>query len=216
MATFEAKCPLCMVEFSAEEAWIGQIGECPSCGQEITVQSPAMKSLTMKSPNTPKAYSKTGNRINESSSHRAMEYKSNKSRNNIFCRSCGGRISEKAVVCLSCGMNPNAGSSYCFACGATTKDKQIICTACGGKVKRGGGKATAGMIMGIAGLILWLLPILGIPNCIIGLILSIKGMNSSKPVSAKVGLILNIIGIVVAIINASIGAYMGATGQLFR
>lgn len=38
MPTFDAKCPLCNGEFQAEEEWIGQNGECPSCGKEIKIE----------------------------------------------------------------------------------------------------------------------------------------------------------------------------------
>jgi flagellar basal body-associated protein FliL len=40
MATFESKCPLCGTGFQAEDEWIGQTGECPSCGKEIKIQAP--------------------------------------------------------------------------------------------------------------------------------------------------------------------------------
>ena len=44
MATFETKCPLCKQEFQAEEEWLGQVGECPSCGKEIKIQAPQANS----------------------------------------------------------------------------------------------------------------------------------------------------------------------------
>jgi DNA-directed RNA polymerase subunit M/transcription elongation factor TFIIS len=38
MATFTAKCPKCGTGFEAETEWIGQEGECPSCGTTIKIQ----------------------------------------------------------------------------------------------------------------------------------------------------------------------------------
>lgn len=37
--SFLFKCPECQIELEAEEDWIGQIAECPSCGKEITISS---------------------------------------------------------------------------------------------------------------------------------------------------------------------------------
>ena len=75
------------------------------------------------------------------------------------------------------------------------------------------GKAVAGLVLGIVGMIAWFIPIFGLPITIVGLILSIKGMGSTKRGMAVTGLVLCIIGLVLSIINMSIGAYMGATGR---
>jgi hypothetical protein len=40
MTTFEAKCPLCGNRFQAEDEWVGEVGECPSCGKEIKIEIP--------------------------------------------------------------------------------------------------------------------------------------------------------------------------------
>ncbi|MBI2042479.1 MAG: DUF4190 domain-containing protein [Candidatus Nealsonbacteria bacterium] len=75
------------------------------------------------------------------------------------------------------------------------------------------GKATTGLVLGIIGLIAWFIPIIGAPITIIGLIFSIKGLKSLKRGVAITGIVLCSIGLLATIINASIGAYMGATGQ---
>jgi len=72
-------------------------------------------------------------------------------------------------------------------------------------------KAVWSLALGIFGLVAWLLPILGLPVQIVGLVFGIKSINSSKGKLAAVGIALCIIGLVLTIINASIGAYMGAT-----
>jgi|SRR5690554_3699487 len=76
------------------------------------------------------------------------------------------------------------------------------------------GKATAGMVLGIVSLIVWIIPLIGAPVSIIGLIQASKGQRSEKKNEATVGLVLNILGLVATIINASIGAYRGANGLL--
>jgi hypothetical protein len=72
----------------------------------------------------------------------------------------------------------------------------------------------AALVLGLIGLIAWGVPLFGFPVTIIGLILGIKGQKGKKKGIALVGMILIIIGLVATLINSSIGAYLGATGQL--
>lgn len=76
-------------------------------------------------------------------------------------------------------------------------------------------KSVAALVLGILSLIFWLIPLLGLPIAIIGLIMSIIGVKDHRKY-AMAALICSIIGLVFAIGNAAIGAYMGATGQLFK
>jgi len=73
-------------------------------------------------------------------------------------------------------------------------------------------KSIAGLVLGILSLIFWLIPLIGLPIAIIGLILGIIGVKDKRKF-AMAALICSIIGLVLAIGNAAIGAYMGATGQ---
>jgi hypothetical protein len=75
------------------------------------------------------------------------------------------------------------------------------------------GKAVASLVLGIFGMIFWLLPILGLPVNVVGLVLGAKSLNSASRKIATVGLVLCIIGLVLTVINGAIGAYLGATGQ---
>jgi len=67
-------------------------------------------------------------------------------------------------------------------------------------------------VLGILSLIAWLLPIVGLPVAIVGLVLGFQGVNRQRGL-AIAGIILSSIGLVAAAINSVIGAYMGATGQ---
>jgi len=78
----------------------------------------------------------------------------------------------------------------------------------------GGGKAVASLCLGVFGLIAWFLPIIGFPVTITGLVLGIKSLNGPRRGIATAGIVLCIIGLVITTINAAIGAYLGATGQL--
>lgn len=69
-------------------------------------------------------------------------------------------------------------------------------------------KSTASLVLGIISLIVWLLPLVGFPVCIVGLVLGIRKKYTA-------GIVLNVIGLVLTTANSAIGAYMGATGQLF-
>ena len=74
------------------------------------------------------------------------------------------------------------------------------------------------MILGIVGLAAWLIPLIGLPITVIGLTLGIIALKSSNRGMAIAGIIMSTLGLVLTIINGSIGAYLGATGQhsLFR
>ena len=61
--------------------------------------------------------------------------------------------------------------------------------------------ALTGFILGIVSLVAWLLPIIGIPVAIVGLVFSIKGSKTS-------GIVMNIIGLVLAAINSALGAVL--------
>ena len=84
------------------------------------------------------------------------------------------------------------------------------------EVEKGGFEvAIASLVLGIIGAFAWLIPVVGFPVTIVGLILGIKGINSPNRGISIAGLVLNIIFLVATIINSAIGAYLGATGQLF-
>lgn len=63
-------------------------------------------------------------------------------------------------------------------------------------------------------MIAWLLPIAGLPIKVVGIVMSAKSLNSVKRSLALTGVILSIIGLIFAIINASLGAYLAASGRL--
>ena len=108
--------------------------------------------------------------------------------NQSFCTHCGTPIPHQAAVCMACGAAANTGTS---------------------------GVATASLILGIFGLFAWCIPLFGLPITISGLICGIKGLSRKGHGTALAGVVLNSIGLVISIINSAIGAYLGATGQLF-
>lgn len=77
------------------------------------------------------------------------------------------------------------------------------------------GKATASLVLGIIGLIAWLLPLVGYPVTIVGVVMGAFGIKSEKKSFGTAELIMSIIGLVLTVANSAIGAYRGATGQFF-
>lgn len=49
----------------------------------------------------------------------------------MYCRNCGKEVSNEAVVCVSCGMDPKKGKKFCHHCGTETAPAAEICPKCG-------------------------------------------------------------------------------------
>jgi hypothetical protein len=72
----------------------------------------------------------------------------------------------------------------------------------------GNGEAIASMVLGILGIFAWLIPIIGAPITIVGLILGVKGLKSSNRDMALAGVVMCIIGYVLTVINLSMEGHM--------
>jgi len=73
------------------------------------------------------------------------------------------------------------------------------------------GVAIAGFVLGIIGMVAWLLPICGLPVTIAGIILGAMGRGSTtRNTLATIGLVLAIIGLVLSLGNAALGASLAA------
>ena len=99
---------------------------------------------------------------------------------------------------------------FCSKCGTSINDDAVVCPKCGvavanGKVPNAG---PAPLILGIASFVTWLIPLIGLPVSVVGIVLSAKR-------NRNVCLALNIIGVVLSILNAIVGAVLGAQGKLF-
>ena len=64
------------------------------------------------------------------------------------------------------------------------------------------------LILGILSLISFLMPIVCLPICITGIVISNKKMKLEKTKSYKVGLILNIVGLVLTLITWGVNTYI--------
>lgn len=75
------------------------------------------------------------------------------------------------------------------------------------------GKPVGSLILSILGLILWILPILGLPVTIVGFVFGFKAIKRKNNALAIVGVVLCSLGILASAGNMIWGAYLGVTGQ---
>ena len=78
-----------------------------------------------------------------------------------------------------------------------------------------GSKGTASLVMGCIGLVGWIIPLIGLPLTITGVVFGLKSKKLGGGGSATAGIVLCSIGLALSVLNAALGAYLGATGQLF-
>ena len=101
---------------------------------------------------------------------------------NKFCPNCGKELSENESICSNCGT--------ILVTEESTIDK----------------KALTGFILGLVGIIAWLIPLAGYPVCICGIVFSSKGLKSTtKKGMAIAGLVLSIVFLVFTFFNSLIG-----------
>lgn len=74
--------------------------------------------------------------------------------------------------------------------------------------------AYVSLAVGTVGMCTWLLPFVGCPVSLAGLVTGILGLNSSQRTLAIVGLVLSGVGLLLNLINGIAGAYLGFTGQV--
>lgn len=75
-------------------------------------------------------------------------------------------------------------------------------------------EAIIAFVLGIVSLLAWCIPICGAPVTTAGIVLGIRGLQSSSMrVMAIVGIVLSSLGLIATVVNAAVGAYLGATGQ---
>lgn len=73
------------------------------------------------------------------------------------------------------------------------------------KNEKGSGYATAGLVLGIVSLITWILPLLGYPVSIVGIVMASNGLRSERKSMAGWGLGLSIVGLVATIFSSIFG-----------
>jgi hypothetical protein len=67
------------------------------------------------------------------------------------------------------------------------------------------GKATASLVLGILSIFGALVPLIGLPLSIVGLVMASRGMRSSRAGQARAGLVLSLVGIALSAIVFVVG-----------
>lgn len=112
---------------------------------------------------------------------------------NNFCQYCGKELTDSANVCLNCGKQINQN--------ITPEENK---------------NAIRGFVLGIISIIAWIIPLIGYPITICGIVFSSKGLNiKTNKGLAIAGLILSIIFLIFTIINSIAGAIMGVTDSYY-
>jgi RNA polymerase subunit RPABC4/transcription elongation factor Spt4 len=80
----------------------------------------------------------------------------------MYCRNCGNEVSDKAVMCVACGVPPLSGDRFCYNCKAETTPQTSICMKCGVSLKHYAAHAEGGKDWLTALLLCFFLGVFGI------------------------------------------------------
>ncbi len=116
------------------------------------------------------------------------------------------------VYCSKCGKQMDDNATFCSGCGAPLQS-QINYTVPDINKARKPGFGIAAFVLGIVGLLAWIIPIIGLPVGVIALVLGIIGLKKNSRGMSITGIILGSICLVLTIINSAMGAYQGYHGE---
>lgn len=104
--------------------------------------------------------------------------------------------------CTNCGNELDANADVCVKCGALVKKKNNNNNA----VESVDKSANTGLGFGLGSILAWIIPLIGYPITICGIVYSSKGLKSeTSKGKAIAGLILSIIFLIVTVINSILG-----------
>lgn len=126
------------------------------------------------------------------------------------------------VYCSKCGKQMEDGATFCSRCGAPLHNPNIyraplqnpnIYGAPKMNQPRKAGLGIAALVLGIVGVLAWIIPIIGLPVGIVALVFGILGLKKSSKGMSIAGIVLGAVCLVLTIINGAIGAYQGYHGE---
>ena len=121
----------------------------------------------------------------------------------LVCKKCGGKIGAEDKFCGNCG-TPVEVQDVQEVSNQTEVQSNSECDK----------HAKTGFILGLCSIIAWLLPLVGYPVTICGIVYSIKGLESkTNNGKAIAGLILSIIFLILTLTNSILGVIFQLRGQ---
>ena len=114
------------------------------------------------------------------------------------------------MYCSKCGKQMDDSATFCSGCGAPLQNQINYAVPDINKARKPG-FGVAALVLGIVGVLAWIIPITGLPVGIIALVLGIIGLKKSSKGMSIVGIVLGIICLVLTIINSAIGGFYGTT-----
>lgn len=75
------------------------------------------------------------------------------------------------------------------------------------------GLASASRMLGFIGLLAWILPIVGFPIAVIGLVLGIVSLKDGNRGKTLTGIVLCSVGLVLTLVNSAAGIYLYTQGK---
>ena len=124
----------------------------------------------------------------------------------MICPNCRNEVPEGSAFCNKCGAAVPAGAQMQSYTQPAMNTQTIETQAPERK-----GFSIASLVLGITSLILWLIPLLGFPATITGLVLGILGRKRGARKMAIAGIILCVITLLLTLTNSILGAYLAVT-----
>ena len=130
----------------------------------------------------------------------------------MYCKNCGSKMDDLAVICVRCGVPKGQGVKYCRECGSEISPLKDTCGSCGCSIvynalNRGSSNTNTlsivGLVLGIASLVLlFIIPLLGLACGIAAIIVGkVASEQSYDDKMAKAAVILGIASIVVFVLR---------------
>lgn len=142
----------------------------------------------------------------------------------MYCPKCGNQLTDGEEICPKCGFSleeeEKPVETVCYAPAQYQPSRQEYIPPqyeyyIPPQAPKKNGKATAALVLGIVGVIAWIIPLIGFPVTIAGLVLGIQGIKleqGKRNAKAITGVILSVFFLIATTANSAIGAYQGFQG----
>lgn len=145
----------------------------------------------------------------------------------MYCKNCGAKLDDIAVVCVKCGAPKGQGFKYCMECGSEVSPLKDVCDNCGCSIvynalnnasSKSDPLSTVSLILGIVSIVMsWKSSImslaLGIAAIIVGKVATEKSY-SDKIADAAVK--LGIASIIIFVVRMLLGSlFLGMLLSIF-